>query len=570
VLVKDTDPGTGGAGFDPSDLVAANGLLFFRNFDGALWVSDGSEAGTQPLPHGGIIAAGDGIVAVGTKVFFAPYDSGSNGHHDLWTSDGTPGGTTHVRTFSVSVQFERREFRDADALGGLLIFRACNPGCQLWRSDGTFAGTFPLTSAPVNGIGQVRSTGTKTYFFADQPATGSELWVTDGTVSGTGLVTELVPGANDAEVQELTLTGHAGIIYFIVNEQFSPGLGGLWRSDGTGPGTYRLASFLVDGLFPSDTYMVNADGILLFRAATPTGETELWRSDGTIAGTFAVSELVGQILTGYEFTPVGRSLFFMNFGPELIGQEPFIYVANCGDGSLDTGELCDNGAANGTDGICTIDCRLVQDLDADGEPNATDNCPDAWNASQADADGDGEGDACEACMGGASIVAPKLKLRKLQPPAGDDKIVFKGSAVVPTTPFIAPDVLGARILVEDAAGVDVVNALIPDFEYDSTDKTGWKANESFTSFRYTDPLGIQGVTKVGIKLITKTPGLLKFSVTGKRGSYAAALPNLPLTATLSLTADPVVGQCAVATFPNPPGTSPSCVADAAGNKVTCK
>ncbi len=128
---------------------------------------------------------------------------------------------------------------------------------------------------------------------------------------------------------------------------------------------------------------------------------------------------------------------------------------------------------------------------------------------------------------------------------------------------------GARILVEDAAGADVVDVSLPDFEYDSIEKNGWKTNGSFTSFKYVDALGIQGVTKVGIKVSTSTPGLVKFSVKGKFGSYAAALPNLPLTGTLSLAAEPVVGQCAVATFPNPPGTSPSCVADP-GKKVTCK
>ena len=40
------------------------------------------------------------------------------------------------------------------------------------------------------------------------------------------------------------------------------------------------------------------------------------------------------------------------------------------------------------------------DLDGDGEPDASDNCPYDDNADQADYDGDGIGDACE-CMGDA-------------------------------------------------------------------------------------------------------------------------------------------------------------------------
>jgi hypothetical protein len=35
------------------------------------------------------------------------------------------------------------------------------------------------------------------------------------------------------------------------------------------------------------------------------------------------------------------------------------------------------------------------DIDGDGAPDATDNCPQTWNLSQYDADSDGRGDACE-------------------------------------------------------------------------------------------------------------------------------------------------------------------------------
>ena len=44
---------------------------------------------------------------------------------------------------------------------------------------------------------------------------------------------------------------------------------------------------------------------------------------------------------------------------------------------------------------CTDDSPTAPDGDSDGIPDASDNCPDTANASQADQDGDGTGDACE-------------------------------------------------------------------------------------------------------------------------------------------------------------------------------
>ncbi|MCA1614675.1 MAG: DUF11 domain-containing protein [Acidobacteria bacterium] len=45
----------------------------------------------------------------------------------------------------------------------------------------------------------------------------------------------------------------------------------------------------------------------------------------------------------------------------------------------------------------TRDVRDAPDGDADGVPDAADNCPVTYNPSQADADGDGRGEACDNC-----------------------------------------------------------------------------------------------------------------------------------------------------------------------------
>jgi hypothetical protein len=82
-------------------------------------------------------------------------------------------------------------------------------------------------------------------------------------------------------------------------------------------------------------------------------------------------------------------------------------------------DLCESsGGDSDIDGICdNVDnCiitlnHLQEDIDNDGDgdvcdddidgdniPNATDNCPDTWNAAQNDIDGDGIGTWCDNCL----------------------------------------------------------------------------------------------------------------------------------------------------------------------------
>ncbi|MBP46497.1 MAG: hypothetical protein CMH53_01000 [Myxococcales bacterium] len=59
------------------------------------------------------------------------------------------------------------------------------------------------------------------------------------------------------------------------------------------------------------------------------------------------------------------------------------------------GDSCDPCPVNAD----TTECSPVDpaDLDGDGIPSVSDNCPDQNNSDQADSDGDNKGDACDAC-----------------------------------------------------------------------------------------------------------------------------------------------------------------------------
>jgi len=86
----------------------------------------------------------------------------------------------------------------------------------------------------------------------------------------------------------------------------------------------------------------------------------------------------GQIVGGGTQVDVGRA-----------------FIASvCGNGRVEPGEACDDGAANGTDGCCSAGCVLI-DTDGDGVCDAHDNCPSVPNPDQADGDHDGVGRACD-------------------------------------------------------------------------------------------------------------------------------------------------------------------------------
>jgi ELWxxDGT repeat protein len=170
---------------------------------------------------------------------------------------------------------------------GVLYFSASDPahGQEVWRSDGTEAGTYRLTdvcsgrcdSAPDHlafSRGQL-------YFAADDGFSGRELWQSDGTPGSEHRVRDICPGPCGSNPSDLLDTGDA--LYFMALNGKSQQ---LWRTDGTPAGTALVAAPCT---LPSDQLSC-AGGLLQVGRwvfFTVTGETSfaLWRSDGTPGGT---------------------------------------------------------------------------------------------------------------------------------------------------------------------------------------------------------------------------------------------------------------------------------------------
>jgi subtilase family serine protease len=143
-----------------------------------------------------------------------------------------------------------------------------------------------------------------------------------------------------------------------------------------------------------------------------------------------------------------------------------------------------------------------------------------------------------------SVTQPKLTIGKLQTPPGDDTLSFQGKLTMPFpfNPTLDPLTNGVQILIQDAAG-SVLDAAIP-------------------GGAFSNPPLISGINRVVIQnKSASTPGLVSFTVKGKKGSYAVAPGDLPLTARIVLA--PAGHECGDATFP-------SCTFNASGSTLKCK
>ncbi len=262
--------------------------------------------------------SGDGspsdFTVIGTSLYFRATDS-SHGT-ELWKSDGTAAGTVLVKDINLGTGHSSPS--NLAAVGSTLYFAATNGtnGRELWKSDGTEAGTTMVKDIYLGSNGSSPEALTafngSLYFRANDGIHGYELWKSNGTEAGTVMVKDINPTAAS---NPNWLTAYNGSLYFTAND----GTHGqeLWRSDGipeaSGGTTQMVKDINTAGTASSDPYgPIVFNSILYFGATDGTRGYELWKSDGTEAGT----DIVKDINTGsgsgspYDLVALGTSLYF--------------------------------------------------------------------------------------------------------------------------------------------------------------------------------------------------------------------------------------------------------------------
>jgi len=273
-------------------LFAHNAEFYFGarvDGDHALWKTDGTAEGTVLVldysAHEHSFPFPQDFAAIDDTLYVL-YIDGPNYESALWKTDGTPGGATLVKEIPIAEKLT--------AAGDLLFLIAGykTDDKELWRSDGTDAGTFIIdgpSDGKVDGWARSLSVLNGIVYFEnrDTDLDLDRLWRSDGTEAGTTIVT--------------SMKGIGGIVpttsaLFFRGTQSESSDTGLWTSDGTGPGTSMLAP-----VYGSEWWLAVGNRLYFsaYQSSSPRSR-DLWTSDGTVGGTGMLANFPRD-----EYSPVG-------------------------------------------------------------------------------------------------------------------------------------------------------------------------------------------------------------------------------------------------------------------------
>lgn len=289
-----------------------------------------ADVSDRPLDHPGRLLLPASTVLLDGVAYFS-HDDGVAGQ-ELWRSDGTEAGTWRVRDICPGRCWANIQ---EIAVGGDRLFYSAEDGVhgqELWLSDGTSGGT-RLAADVTAGLWWSRPTwitafGDRVFFSANDGKHGYEPWVSDGTAAGTVSLGDLLPGANGSEPSGVLALGHR-LLFFA-----DDGVHGRepWITDGTPEGTELLvdlrpgeassvAGQFTPALFPQ---VVGFGGKAWFVADDGLRGRELWASDGTTSGTAISADLAPGVADSGpgRLVSTAQRLYFDAEHPTM-GQELF-------------------------------------------------------------------------------------------------------------------------------------------------------------------------------------------------------------------------------------------------------
>jgi len=319
-LLKDIAAGSW-IGSSPGSLTSVNGTIFFSatgtvNQGNELWKTDGTPAGTTIVKDVGTYL-GQGVAPVqltafGSVLYYVADDGQFLGASALWKSDGTDQGTVIVPNNSATFTLPGNMIVKDGALyflNGLTILQkvaANGSGIGTLKDFTTFN-----DSSPVRNLALA---GNYLYMAADSGNTGLELWRSDGTTAGTVMVKEINtntnPNLGGTSSSPGGFTDLNGIVCF--SAQDVAGGFELWRTNGTAAGTQLVKDIRAGNASSSPLRFIKLGNKLLFTADDGIHGRELWQTDATTAGTTLFADLNPGLNASNptDFTIIGNLLYF--------------------------------------------------------------------------------------------------------------------------------------------------------------------------------------------------------------------------------------------------------------------
>ncbi len=317
--------------------------ILVSKLDSLIWVTDATLAGTLRISNSIKFEESAGLVS--GKLIFRGITTASGS--EMYITDGTSVGTTLVKDIYPGI--ESSAPADFSLLNGFVYFSAVTltEGRELWKTNGTNAGTTLVKDIVAGPIGsntkdgyELFTNGSYLLFAANTAAEGLELWKSDGTNAGTILLKNINIGA-DSSSPKFFYTLNPNTILFTAKDATHGEE--LWKTDGTTPGTI-LVKDINSGLpgstsvelFPGFSFPILQgfhpfNNKVYFRAYDGISAAELWSTDGSTVNTI----LVKDIIPGSSFPP---PLIFVNSAVNLAGK----FMFSVSDGTA-TSELwqCD-------------------------------------------------------------------------------------------------------------------------------------------------------------------------------------------------------------------------------------
>jgi ELWxxDGT repeat protein len=337
VMVCDINPGTGSS--SPSSVSNINGVLFFSADDGKLgrelWKTNGTMLGTVMIKDINPEWGAGSIPLLFTEFNGMTFFRASDGAHglELWKTDGTEAGTVMVKDIYPGGSSSPG---DLTVVNNILFFSAYDAAhcCELWKTDGTEAGTVLVKDIAPGGVPPednglpsdlINMNGVLFFSAFDGTSNGRELWKSDGTEAGTIMVKDINPVGNSNPGR---LTNVNGVLFFRAEDD-THGIE-LWKCDGTPAGTIKMVNDINPGF--GDSYpenLTNVNGVLFFTADDGINGEELWKSDGTSEGTLMVgnTSYSGTSYLAY-LTNMNNALFFAADDNSTYGIELWMYLLN--------------------------------------------------------------------------------------------------------------------------------------------------------------------------------------------------------------------------------------------------